>query len=125
MNYLVDSDIIIDYLRDFKPTIENLDILISGKNSILVSAVTNLELHTGRSITNPKMLAKINTLFSLLKPTDIDFEIAGLAGDLRREYEIGVSDALIAACAILNNCILLTRNIKHYKKVKELKVKSL
>ena len=48
----------------------------------------------------------------------VDAEIAGRAGDLRREFGpshgTGLADALVAASSIVNKARLATLNVKHY-----------
>lgn len=45
-----------------------------------------------------------------------------MAGNINIKFKIGLADSIIAATAIKNNIILLTRNIKHFKNVDKLKV---
>lgn len=125
MRYLLDSDIIIDYLRDYRPTMIKLDKLIGRGDELFVSAITNLELHTGESITRPETLTKINDLFYHLSTVDINMEVAGFGGDFRRIYGASVPDALIAASAFSIQAAVITRNLKHFKPIKEIKTKRL
>ena len=125
MRYLLDCDIIIDYLRGYRPTIRKLEMLLKKGDNLFVSVVTNLELHVGESITQKKTLEKINELFKLLAIVEIDAKIAGLAGDFRRIYHASIPDAIIAACAYQINATLITRNLKHYRSIREIKIKSL
>lgn len=125
MRYLLDSDIIIDYLRDYRPTIEKLENLIKSGDNLYVSAITNLELHVGQSITKAETLQKIDALFALLDTVDITAEVAGIAGDFRRMYGTAIPDAIIAASAYSVQATLITRNIKHFRPVKVIKTRAL
>ncbi|HJH27891.1 MAG TPA: hypothetical protein C5S37_14280 [Methanophagales archaeon] len=49
-------------------------------------------------------------------------EIGDLTVDIRRESKIKLPDAVIAATALNNDLILVTRNDKDFKDVKELEV---
>ena len=125
MRYLLDSDIVIDYLRNYRPTIDKLDNLLKQDDDLFISAITNLELHAGESITQTETLNKINDLFSRLSTVEVNLEIAGLAGDFRRTYKTAIPDALIAACAFSIEAALVTKNIKHFQTIKEIKIKKL
>ncbi|MBI2111514.1 MAG: PIN domain-containing protein, partial [Nitrosarchaeum sp.] len=47
---------------------------------------------------------------------------AVLAGDLARKHNIEIPDAIIAATALLNEATLVTRNIKDFERVENLKL---
>lgn len=125
MRYLLDTDIIIDYLRDYKPTVKKVDKLFGHGTDLYASVITNLELHAGESITQSSVLQKIDELFNQLSILDISSDVAGLAGDFRRIYKASVPDALIAASAKAVGATLLTRNIKHFSPIREIKIKEL
>jgi predicted nucleic acid-binding protein len=61
-----------------------------------------------------------------LKKTSSQFpfsrEIARIAAKLRRDYRIKFPDAAIAATAIYTTTPLVTRNIKDFKKIPNLKI---
>lgn len=125
MKYLIDTNIIIDYLRGHKPVIKFVNKLLSKSGvEIYVSVITNLELHLGKSITKPQVQEAINQIFSQCYIIDITLEIAGQAGDLKRENQVDIPDALIASSCLLNNLTLLTRNTKHFQNILDLKIKS-
>jgi predicted nucleic acid-binding protein len=50
----------------------------------------------------------------------IDF--VELAAELRRKYNLKLADAVVAVTAILTNSKLITRDIRDFKKVKELEI---
>jgi predicted nucleic acid-binding protein len=110
---LVDTNIIIDYLRD-KPQaiafLENPDIHFS------ISVVTISELYAGTrsSAEEDEVHDFCRSLFVL----SIGAEIAQLAGEYVRKYgkshSVGIADALIAATAARHNLPLATLNMKHF-----------
>lgn len=121
MKYLIDTNIIIDYLRGYQPTIELLNQLFSQPEAeVYISAIFNLELHLGSSILNPEAQNSIAQILAQCYIIDITAEIAGLAGDFKRENIADIPDALIAASCLLNNLTLITRNIKHFRNVPNL-----
>lgn len=102
-----------------------LDNLIGRGDEVFVSVITNLELHTGESITRAETLSKINNLFNSLSIAEINLEIAGLAGDFRRIYGTAIPDALIAASAFSIQAAVISRNLKHFQPIKEINTKGL
>jgi predicted nucleic acid-binding protein len=52
----------------------------------------------------------------------LTLEISILAGEIRREYQIGLADASISATALKNGLIIVTNNVKNFEKVEGLKV---
>jgi predicted nucleic acid-binding protein len=123
MNYLIDTNIIIDYLREYRPTIETVDYLFSQPSvEIYVSAISNLELHLGESITKTQIQDKIQDIFSSCHVLDITAEIAGMAGDFKRKGKADIVDSLIAATCLIKDLTLITRNLKDFKGIPSLKL---
>ena len=55
----------------------------------------------------------------------VDSQIARSAGTLQSAYGLHLGDAMIAATAIFTGTTLLTRNIRDFKKVPSLRIKSI
>jgi predicted nucleic acid-binding protein len=113
---LVDSDIVIEVCRE-----RDSDILSRWRelgqsgNAILYSPVTAAELWSGM---RPREHEALTNFFRTLLCAPIDHETGRQAGDYLRQYRsshgVQISDALIAAAALLNDAELWTRNRKHY-----------
>lgn len=126
MKYLLDTNIIVDHLR--KKEIIDGDIIFSGAGT---SIITLGELIYGayKSNNKEKSLQKIDDIFKMLK-----LEIVNLNGEAISEFgrikanleitgeRLEDFDLLIAATALANNFTLVTRNIKHFKRIKGLKL---
>ncbi|MGB8013507.1 MAG: type II toxin-antitoxin system VapC family toxin [Terriglobales bacterium] len=116
MSVLVDSDILIEVSRE-----RNQDVLMKwtqlaeSGTAILCSPVSSAELWAGAL---PREHEATAQLFGTLVCVPIDYEIGRQAGDYLRQYRkshsVQMSDALIAAAAVLNHAELWTRNRKHY-----------
>ncbi len=52
----------------------------------------------------------------------LDSEIAFRAAEVRRKYKITLGDSVIAATALLTGSMLLTRNVRDFRKVPNLKL---
>jgi predicted nucleic acid-binding protein len=113
---LVDSDIVIEVCRE-----RDHDILSKWRElgqsgrAILYSPVTAAELWSG---VRPREHEALMDFFRALLCAPIDYETGRQAGDYLRQYRkshgLQISDALIAATALLNHAELWTRNRKHY-----------
>jgi predicted nucleic acid-binding protein len=113
---LVDSDILIEISRRRDQDIlKRWAALAESDNEILCSPVSAAELWAGALPREHEATAK---LFRTLLCAPIDYETGRQAGDYLRQYGkshgLEISDALIAATALLNHAELWTRNRKHY-----------
>lgn len=113
---LVDTDIFIDFLNSgyFEDILEGKDF------DIYYSAVTKKELFAKQG---PKDSEKQAILYVLKKYRIIPItqNIAERFSDVLYEYpEMSKEDALIAATALDRKLPLITRNWKHYRKIKGL-----
>jgi len=52
----------------------------------------------------------------------LDKEISKLAGNLRRDYNLPLADSFIGAVCLTYDLILITRKIKDFQKIKNLKI---
>lgn len=110
---LLDSDVLIDYLRGYAPA----RVLFAHLPAdCAVSAVSIAELHVGvREGAERKALALLLDTFLQI---DLTGGIAAQAGLLRRDWGrshgSGLNDALIAATALATKRVLLTLNAKHF-----------
>src|SRR6266480_1025699 len=97
---LIDTDVIIDYLREQPEAIKFLEKTIS--NSIcLLSSITVAELYAGvREGKERQLFEKFLKVFEIV---NMDEHIARSGGLYRREYGkshgVGLADAMIAASA--------------------------
>lgn len=110
---LLDTDILIDYLRGQADAIAFLK---KTKRTLRVSAVTVAELYVGvREGAEHEVLERF---LALLETVDITPDIARHAGLWRRDFGkshgTGLMDALIAASAELSGSTLVSLNDKHY-----------
>lgn len=110
---LLDTDVLIDYLRGRKRAVEYLEGLAA---TLLVSAITVAELSAGlRGEAEERALESFLLAF-LVVP--VDGETARLGGAFRRRYGpshgTGLADALIAATAQLQSATLVSLNTKHF-----------
>ena len=109
---LLDSDILIDYLRGLSAARN----YFKSVDAAAISVVSVTELVSGAR--NDEEEAAMNELFSTMHMIGIDETIAREAGRLRRQFlrshNVETADALIAATSILHRLQLVTLNRRHY-----------
>lgn len=121
---LLDTNIIIDYLRGYRPARTFLEKL-SGTGGLMISVVTSMELYAGKSMDDPIVQTKVDDLLAHFTIIPLTPMLAGRAGELLRHHRTrGLSplEAIIAVTALDSGASLITRNIKHYQAVEGLLV---
>ncbi|MFH1602122.1 MAG: PIN domain-containing protein [Candidatus Shapirobacteria bacterium] len=127
-NILVDTNIIIDYLRQKNKSKSIFFKIFSQKeNKAFVALVTVAELWAGKSAAQKKtsqLLEKIINGCQVLIPS---LNTAKKTGELLRQtnYNLSYQDAQIAALSLENKLEVLTFNQKDFKKVKKVRLYTL
>ncbi len=119
IKFLVDTDVIIDYLKGIRPAKE----LFRTRDIVIYcSILSKKELLSKAGISNSER-KKITNLLSNIKVLKIDKDISNKYDKLLNKYgeqQKLIADYLIAATAWSKNLPLLTRNLKHFEKIKEI-----
>jgi predicted nucleic acid-binding protein len=115
MKVLVDTDILIDYLRGDVSVKEQLEHLW-GSNCVYLSVLSVYELHAG---SRPGEEEEIADLLAPIRVLPVDRQVAIAAGQRRNRYRhkgvtLGDMDCMIAATAELDEMQVYTRNVRHY-----------
>lgn len=110
---LVDTDVLIDFLRGRAEAIEFLE---QNLDHLHISSVTVAELYQG--VREGQERTKLTTTLSALTVLPLTEEIAEVAGLFRRDYRTsmgcGLADCMIAATASQHHLALVTLNAKHF-----------
>ena len=110
---LLDTDVLIDYLRKHPKAAAVFDKL---PDDCAVCAMSVAELHAG--VREGAERDALNTLLSSFTLVEVTAEIAAQGGLLRRDWGkshgVGLNDALIAATALHTGRVLLSLNGKHF-----------
>ena len=127
MKYLLDTDIIIYYLKDLhgiSERINNYDL-----DDLAISIITYSELLYGafnsvRSKTNIKIIEKLFSKIRVLSFCDKSAYIyAEQKAILKKSGKILADlDLMIASIAMHHDCTLITNNTKHFNRIKKLKL---
>lgn len=122
---VLDSDILIDYLRGAGPGRDLVRDLIQG-GGYRVTAVTAFELSLGRSYReNPRPVHALLAAPLLPLTRKAGLRAGSLLGDLRREGTgIDVRDAMQAGICLEAGATLVTRNVSHFERVPALSLSS-
>jgi predicted nucleic acid-binding protein len=119
--YLLDSDVLIEYLRNRPQAIDYIETL---EGDLLISVITVAELIAGAR--NQAERQSLELFLSALEVIPIDYTIARQGGLFRQQYKqshgTGLDDALIAATAIQSNAQLVTFNRRHFPMIANLQV---
>jgi predicted nucleic acid-binding protein len=112
---IVDTDVLIDYLRDADPAVALLEPLFAA-GALAASVITKAELVAGARAGQRPALARLFDSVAWLPVTD---EVAVRAGELWQEFRRAdahsvLGDYLIAATVELFGVHLLTRNVRHF-----------
>lgn len=121
---LVDTNVIIDYLRRKDKANSLFFQVFSLKDYIAVVSLTTItELWAGRSMTKQSTLKKVKKIIDNCEITLPSLEIAKQTGRILRQtnYQISFQDAQIAALTLENKFPLLTLDQKDFRKIKRIK----
>jgi len=126
-----DTTFLIDLLRGKN----GLDLLSKefdyGSESISIASPSIIEIIRGLKLGNidEDENEKVSELISSINVLNLDKDSAILAGKIeasliKKGEIIDLEDIMIGAIAIINDETLITQNIKHFSKIKNLKIRS-
>ncbi len=120
---VVDTDIIVDLLRKVEDSKKFFKKIENNEMQAYFSIITELELFAGKTSQSMEEQKIIDDLLSIMIRVNLDREIARKAGFIRRTYDLAIADSIIVATALSKNVKkIVTRNKKHFVKVKEVEV---
>ena len=126
----LDTDVLIDYLRKPSPEIKSfMEYVFEKRLSACITSVNAFEIWFGAFLAPEKAeLAHCTEDFlSQLEVVDFDYASSVEAGrvlaDLRKRGElIEIRDLFVGCICKVSNMPLITRNLKHYKRIRGLKI---
>lgn len=120
MRLLIDSDVLIDFLRGLDPAVKYLDKV----GAAAVSAITVAEVYSGAR--NPNEESAIEGFLKSVTVLPVNLDVARLGGRLRMQFlpshNVEIADALIAATSLLHDMTLVTLSRRHYPMISKLLV---
>jgi len=122
LNYLLDTCLLIDYLRG-EPSVYNL-LVNNAEIKLSMSTVTMMELTIGAF--NKREVNYIQKAFKEIDIIYIDRDISKIAEDLiikySKSHNLQINDALIAATSIKMNIELITYNVSDFNFIPDIKL---
>jgi predicted nucleic acid-binding protein len=125
--YLLDTDTVIYSLKG-EPAVEK-NLREHFHDPMKMSVITLMELYYGahKSQKIASNLAKIKTLEISFQIIPISEESAEIFGMTKAQLEKAGSplddfDLAIASCALTNNLVLVTNNVRHFQRIEGLKL---
>jgi predicted nucleic acid-binding protein len=117
--YLIDSNILIEFTGQLLPEMVYLELSSIIDSDFNISFINKIEVlaHPTADFRWQNFIAQ-STIFKA------DDEIINKAIEIRKARKIKIPDAIIAATAIANDLILLTRNMADFKNVKGLEAEN-
>ncbi len=126
--YLLDSSVCIDYMRHRDSGALDAFIARVGPARIFLCSIVVSELLAGACASQQPTIecAKVEALRRLFRSLPFDDVAAETAGrtfaDLRSNgVKIGYNDLLIASIAIVNDLIILTGNLREFRRISRLR----
>jgi len=126
---VIDTDILVDLLRNQKQATAFITKLEEKNNILATTAVNIFELHHGahKSQESERNLQAIHVLISRLSILPFTSKAAQKAGHIYAQLErqgqpIGLRDTLIAAIALTRECSVATRNQAHFSRISDLEI---
>jgi len=112
---IVDTDIVIDFLREREYSRHLLEHW-GSEGLLAISTLTHLEIYQGMK---PDEDEATNAFLDGLVSVPVDIPIARRAGTMLgvlrvKGVTVGIADAIIGATALQLNAPLLTNNVEHY-----------
>ncbi|MBU4298772.1 type II toxin-antitoxin system VapC family toxin [Patescibacteria group bacterium] len=117
--YTLDTNIVIYFLKGELKVKEFLREKTLKGSRFFISTISEAELFGYPEIASEEIL-KIDEILRTISIISIDSQIARLAGFFKRNHNASLPDSIIAATSYLTNTVLLTRNIKDFRKIKEI-----
>lgn len=118
---LLDTNVIIYYLQGELSAVNKIEKLRQDGEIFAVSIITKIELLSYPLISSEET-EKIHKLLKECYIVYLNEMVAERVVELRKKYKILLADTIIATSGLAINAPLLTRNIKHFKKIKEIKL---
>jgi predicted nucleic acid-binding protein len=117
--YLIDSNTLIEFTGRLLPERIYSEISNIIDSDFNISFINKIEV-LGHS-TGDKAWQNFVAQANIFK---VDDEIINKTIEIRKSYKIKIPDAIVAATAVVNDLILITRNIEDFKKIPGLKAEN-
>jgi predicted nucleic acid-binding protein len=119
--YLLDTNILIYYFND-EPEVQSIfDEIDAGDAEAFYCPISWVELLCYPELTE-EQANEMREFLRLLNCVSLTESVLDSAAQIRRDYRLKLADGVIAACALVEECILITRNTDDFKRVDGLNI---
>ncbi|MFX0098436.1 MAG: type II toxin-antitoxin system VapC family toxin [Candidatus Hodarchaeota archaeon] len=126
---ILDSDVIIQFLRGNNEAKEKVKELKEKYKILKTTALNVAELYLGANLSNnvPKNTRLIEAFLKTLDLISFSPDDGKVYGQISAELQlkglkIGITDEMIASIALHSGEPIVTRNVKHFNKISQLKI---
>lgn len=123
-----DSDILIGIMREDKDAINFMDDVEKRNEKLNTTVINVFEVLEGAlMLANEEKIKKIENLLQAFDTYNFDDPVSRIAANIsanlkKKGKTIDFQDIAIAAITMANSEVLATRNIKHFGRIKDLKI---
>ncbi|WP_456473820.1 type II toxin-antitoxin system VapC family toxin [Candidatus Pyrohabitans sp.] len=124
----LDTDVLIDFLRG-NPATANEIRQLEDEFELTTTTINLFELYYGAFKTEKaeKNVKSVNELAGRLEPLKFTDESAEFSGRIIAELEkegrlVDFRDAMIAGIVLENNALLYTRNLRHFRRIRGIRL---
>ena len=128
-DYCLDSNVISDILRKQPDVMRNLEEALDNDDNLFVSSIVYYEIVRGlKAAGKTRMLKDFDDFYANAKHLFLDQDdlttiekAVEIYLQLHKGQMIEDNDIYIAAIAMVNNCTLVTANVRHFSRVEGLR----
>ena len=120
--YTLDTNILIYFLKGDLAIARMLKTKLRAGARFFVSTLTEIELFAYPYL-NAEESATIDRILYTLTLVPVSSQVARVAAYFRRAYKTPLPDSVIAATAFLTRTAVLSRNVRDFRKIKEISVR--
>lgn len=120
MKVIVDTSVLIDYLRR-KDREKSMFATLRGNVEVIISFISVTELYSGKSSQGTEGRKFIEEITAGIEVVYVDLNRSRQAGELRRNYQLSLGDCFIAQLATSYNLPIATLDKKAFSRVPGLK----
>lgn len=127
----IDSDVLIDFLNNEKYAIFLMKKFEESGESIKTTSINSFEILNGvAGVSHREKYEKVLSFLNNLTIIDFTFDISKKAAEIFNDLKskgnlIEIADIMIASICIENQEPLITRNTKHFSRIKELELEKI
>ena len=130
IKYCLDTNVVSDFMHGNATVVKNLSTASNNGNLLFVPTIVYYEIVRGlKAARQTRRLKEFHALYKTFGHLFFDrdsYEVIEKATDiydqLHRGCQIEDDDIFIAAIALVNDCTLVTANIRHFERVEGLKL---